>query len=59
MLMTLASSFMTATRMDGFAHAGAASRPGPRRTARTLAARTLAARSLAARALAGLRRLAG
>lgn len=51
MLMTLASSLMTATRMDGFAHAGAAT--GARRGGRR------SGRSLAARALARLGRLAG
>jgi len=56
MLFTLASSFMTATRMDGFAHAGTGGAPrrGPAREARSLPAR-----SLPARALAALRRLAG
>jgi hypothetical protein len=49
MLMTLASSFMTATRMDGFSHEGAAASGARRRAARTLAARVFA----------GLKRLAG
>ena len=51
MLTTLASSFMTAARMDGFAYAGTATVPSqsPRREARTLLARVLAS----------LRRLAG
>lgn len=50
MLTTLASSFMTATRMDGFAYAGGGvPDQSPRREAR----------SLVARALASLKRLAG
>ena len=47
MFLTLASTFMTATRMDGFAHA-AAEVPARR-----------SHRSVAARALAALKRLAG
>ncbi len=63
MFITLANSFMTATRMDAFAQAGIGSGGGTgrsrRRQAGTLAARTLATRALATRALAGLKRLAG
>ena len=47
MLTTLASSFMTATRMDGFAYAGPAVPARPVRRARRLATRALAALGLA------------
>ncbi len=63
MFITLANSFMTATRMDAFAQAGIGSGGGTgrrrRRHARTFKTRALAARTLATRAFAGLKRLAG